>query len=51
MLRFWGQPVDAGVVAHTAGLAGIEVLRQPQIANPSFVDAAQWARLRRLLPE
>ncbi len=31
-------------------LAGLEVLRQPQAANPSFVTRAQFAALTDLLP-
>ena len=49
-LRFWAAPVDADAVLRTPGLDGLEVLRQPQMANPSFIDLQQWARLRPLLP-
>ncbi len=31
-------------------LAGLEVLRQPQGSNPSFVTTAQWQVLREFLP-
>ncbi|MDG4839610.1 hypothetical protein O7631_24055 [Micromonospora sp. WMMD967] len=32
-------------------LAGLEVLRQPQAANPSYLTVAQFAALRTHLPE
>ncbi len=31
-------------------LAGLEVLRQPQVANPSYLTVAQFAALRDHLP-
>jgi hypothetical protein len=49
-LEFFATPVEAGEVAASAGLADIEVLRQPQMANPSFLTTDQWRRLQPLLP-
>ncbi|MEV6636779.1 hypothetical protein AB0M54_39185 [Actinoplanes sp. NPDC051470] len=56
----WAMPLDL-VVAEPGGrlpreelradprLAGLEVLRQPQGANPSFVDVEEFAVIRELL--
>jgi hypothetical protein len=58
----WSLPLDlriagpAGWLARTTlradpRLADLEVLRQPQAANPSFADAAQYAAIREHLSE
>ncbi|PRX16287.1 hypothetical protein CLV67_120102 [Actinoplanes italicus] len=44
------QRVHRDIVRADEGLAALEVLRQPQGSNPSFVTAAQMAVLRRHLP-
>ena len=49
-MTLWRRPVPAAELAGVDGLADLEVLRQPQMANPSFVSAAQWRRLTPLLP-
>ncbi|WP_111766201.1 hypothetical protein [Nakamurella deserti] len=48
-LDVWDTSVDVVTLA-AAGLGDLEVLRQPRIANPSFVTVGQWARLEPLLP-
>lgn len=49
-LDFWPQPVAVDELMAVPGLTALEVLRQPQMANPSFVTVAQWQDLRPLLP-
>lgn len=49
-LDFWPRPVGVDDLAAVPTLTALEVLRQPQMANPSFVTAAQWQDLRPLLP-
>ncbi|WP_239118380.1 hypothetical protein [Paractinoplanes ferrugineus] len=44
------QRVHRDLVRSDEGLAALEVLRQPQAANPSFVSTEQMAVLRTYLP-
>ena len=48
-LRLLDDPVPRGIVAQVAGLEGLEVLRVPAGSNPSWVTAAEFAALARLL--
>ncbi|GIM92443.1 hypothetical protein [Paractinoplanes toevensis] len=41
--------VSRQAIRADAALAGLEVLRQPQAANPSFLTAAQFTVVRRYL--
>ncbi|MFI1988319.1 hypothetical protein [Actinoplanes sp. NPDC020271] len=45
------QRVHRDTVRADEGLAALEVLRQPQAANPSFVTVGQMAALRFYLPD
>ena len=49
-IDLFSAPVPATVVAAVKGLGDIEVLRQPQMANPSFLTVDQLRRLQPLLP-
>ncbi|HET7398440.1 MAG TPA: hypothetical protein VFJ94_07945 [Intrasporangium sp.] len=42
-------PVPRALLRATAALAGCEVLRQPQMGNPGWLDGAEWAALQELL--
>ncbi|MGC4772826.1 hypothetical protein ACLQ25_28110 [Micromonospora sp. DT44] len=42
--------VPRGVLRADDRLAALEVLRQPQAANPSYLTVAQFAALRTHLP-
>lgn len=42
-------PVPRVVLRSSAALAGCEVLRQPQMGNPSWLDLVEWAALQALL--
>jgi hypothetical protein len=48
-LGVWDASLDVATLT-AAGLGDLEVLRQPRVANPSFVTVEQWDRLRPLLP-
>ena len=48
-LGVWDSSIDVATLT-AAGLADLELLRQPRVANPSFVTVGQWERLRPLLP-
>lgn len=45
------EPLAKAAIAADPGLSRIEVLRQPQMGNPSWLNKEQWALLLALLPE
>jgi hypothetical protein len=49
-LEFLSAPLPRAVLVAHPGLADIEVIRQPQMSNPSFVTRPEYAELRELLP-
>ncbi|GAA1593478.1 hypothetical protein GCM10009789_54390 [Kribbella sancticallisti] len=49
-LEFLPEPVSRVEVVAQPGLAEVEVIRQPQMSNPSFLTRAEYERLRELLP-
>ena len=48
-LEFLDAPVPRSVLATVPELHGLEVIRQPQMSNPSFVTKAELAALENLL--
>jgi len=48
VLEFLPEPVVREVVRAHPALAELEVLRQPQMSNPSFATCTQYAALREL---
>lgn len=44
-------PISRDLVRATPGLADMELLRQPQMSNPSWLTKDEWAALQQLLGE
>lgn len=49
-LQLWDAPVEVDALRSVAGLAGMELLRQPQMSNPSWLTTQELAAVEPLLP-